>query len=240
MKCDQLARVDACRRVLVVAPHPDDESLGCGGLVATLAERGAAFRFVFVTDGGASHPCSRSWPRPRLVAGRRAEAAEALRRLGVGAEPRLFLELPDAAIPSVLSPEWKSAAARVKTLVLAFQPDLALLPWRRDPHCDHRASWILASTAIACAGCRPLVLEYAIWLEELGAPDDYPRRDEAQAIQFDISRAISLKRAAIAAHTTQTTALIDDDPGGFYLTPSTIDRLTGPTETFWWPLHAGD
>ena len=240
MKSDQLARVDACRRVLVVAPHPDDELLGCGGLVATLARRGAAFRFVFVTDGSASHPRSQSWPRPRLVAGRRAEATEALRRLGVGAEPRLFLELPDAAIPSAPSPAWKSAASRFEALVWAFQPDLALLPWRRDPHCDHRASWTLASTAIAGAGCRPLMLEYAIWLEELGVADDYPRRDEAEAVQFDISGAILLKRAAIAAHATQTTALIDDDPEGFHLTPATISRLTRPTETFWWPLHAGD
>jgi LmbE family N-acetylglucosaminyl deacetylase len=55
-----------------------------------------------------------------------------------------------------------------------------------------------------------------------------------------VSHALSLKRAAIAAHATQTTALIDDDPDGFFLTPATIDRLTQPTETFWWALDAND
>jgi LmbE family N-acetylglucosaminyl deacetylase len=103
MTAERVARIHTCRRVLVVAPHPDDESLGCGGLIATLAWKGAAFRFVFVTDGGASHRHSQSWPRPRLAARREAEATEALRRLGVGAETRLFLGLADAAMPSAHS-----------------------------------------------------------------------------------------------------------------------------------------
>ena len=234
------ADIGAWRRVLVVAPHPDDESLGCGGLVATLAGRGAAFRFVFVTDGSASHPRSQAWPKPRLAARRKAEATQALDRLGVGAQPRLFLELADAAMPTAHSADWQSAAARVAALVREFQPDLALLPWRRDPHCDHRASWALAQTAMLGTDTHPLTLEYAIWLDELGMPGDHPRRDEAEAISFDVGAALSRKRAAIAAHATQTTALIDDDPAGFRLTPATIARLTQPTETFWRPLHARD
>lgn len=237
---ERLARIAAWRRILVVAPHPDDESLGCGGLVATLARRGAAFRFVFVTDGGASHPCSQSWPRPRLAARRKTEAIQALHRLGVGAQPRLFLELADAAMPPPYSADWQSAAARIAALVRELQPDLALLPWRRDPHCDHRASWQLARTAMLCTHARPLTLEYAIWLDELGVPDDHPDRDEAEPIRFDIGRALTRKRAAVAAHATQTTALIDDDPAGFRLTPATIARLTQPIETFWRPLHARD
>jgi LmbE family N-acetylglucosaminyl deacetylase len=240
MSAERVARIHTCRRVLVVAPHPDDESLGCGGLIATLACRGAVFRFVFVTDGGASHRHSQSWPRRRLAARRKAEATEALRRLGVGAETCLFLGLADAAMPSVHSPDWQRATDRVVAVVRTFEPDLALLPWRRDPHCDHRASWTLARSAIGCARCHPLVLEYAVWLEELGGPYDYPRRHEAEAIRFDISHALSLKRAAIAAHSTQTTALIDDDPDGFFLSPATIARLTKPTETFWWTLDAND
>ena len=240
MTNERLERVHACRRVLVVAPHPDDESLGCGGLVATLARNGAAFRFVFVTDGGASHRNSRSWPRCRLAAMREAEAREALRRLGVGSEPRLFLGLADSTMPSAHSSDWQSAADRIAAFVRAFEPELALLPWRRDPHRDHRAAWSLGRSAIGSAGCVPLMLEYAIWLEELGDPNDYPRCHEAEAIRFDVSRALALKQAAIAAHTTQTTRLVDDDPEGFVLTPATISRLTQPTETYWWPLDVND
>src|SRR5690606_16204888 len=46
------------RRITVIAPHPDDESLGCGGLIAALAADGRAVQVVFVTDGAGSHPNS--------------------------------------------------------------------------------------------------------------------------------------------------------------------------------------
>ena len=64
--------------VLVIAPHPDDESLGCGGLLSMLAAAGRSLHIVFVTDGGASHPHSRTWSRSRLALQREQEAAEAL------------------------------------------------------------------------------------------------------------------------------------------------------------------
>jgi LmbE family N-acetylglucosaminyl deacetylase len=234
------ARFDQSRRILIVAPHPDDETLGCGGLVATLSRRGAAFRFVFVTDGGASHPRSRSWPRLRLVAQRQLEAREALRRLGAGHQPRFFFGLPDAAMPAVRSPAWDEAVAQLAAIARAFQPDLAVLPWRRDPHCDHRASWKMAQAALRCSYATPMTLEYAIWLDELGTAEDFPRDDEAELVTFDITAVIAAKSAALAAHRTQTTALIDDDPNGFRLSPATVARLTAGSEIFWQPKHASD
>lgn len=237
---ERLARLAESRKILVVAPHPDDETLGCGGLIATLAPRGVAFRFVFVTDGSASHPRSRSWPRRRLAARRRSEACKALRRLGAGHEPAAFLGLPDAAMPAAQSSTWEVAVTRFAAIAGEFQPDLALLPWRRDPHCDHRDSWSLAQVALSCSLVSPLILEYAIWLDEYGAPEDYPRADEAEPVRIDIAAVIAAKRAAIAAHATQTTALIDDDPEGFRLTSETVARLTTCSETFWWPRNAGD
>ena len=51
----EIERVLSSKKILVVAPHPDDESLGCGGLIAKLAASGSAFCVLFVTDGGASH-----------------------------------------------------------------------------------------------------------------------------------------------------------------------------------------
>jgi LmbE family N-acetylglucosaminyl deacetylase len=80
LDCDTLP----VRNVLVVVPHPDDESLGCGGLIASLAVTGRLFHTVFVTDGGASHPGSREWPRHRVAAQREKEAAAALAHLGIG------------------------------------------------------------------------------------------------------------------------------------------------------------
>jgi LmbE family N-acetylglucosaminyl deacetylase len=219
--------------VLVIAPHQDDESLGCGGLIARLGKASRNFHTIFVTDGGASHLGSREWPRSRVAAQRELEAAEALACLGIGNCPKTFLRLPDANMPVASSPAWNSALAHVLGILQLFCPQLVLLPWRRDPHRDHRDSWRLATDAIANSATQTATLEYAIWLEEFGQPDDFPRADEAERIDFDIAAAVPAKRAAVGAHRSQTTNLIADDPEAFRLTTATIERLTGPIESYW-------
>ncbi|TJV82375.1 MAG: PIG-L family deacetylase, partial [Mesorhizobium sp.] len=80
---------------VIVAPHPDDETLGCGGVAAKKIASGAQVRFVFVTDGAASH---RHLMHPEtLRATREAEAIEAVHRLGASSESVTFLRLPDGA-----------------------------------------------------------------------------------------------------------------------------------------------
>ena len=81
-----------------------------------------------------------------------------------------------------------------------------LLPWRRDPHRDHRDSWHLAWIALQHAGAHPLILEYAIWLDELGAPEDRPRQDEAAPIVLDVSEALGHKQAAAIGRCMRWTA----------------------------------
>lgn len=90
--------------------------------------------------------------------------------------------------------------------------------------------------AFNAAGVKPQILEYAIWLDEIGRPEDHPARGEMEQVRFDITDAVAAKRAAIEAHRTQTTDLIGDDPGAFRLTLATIARLAGPIETYWRPL----
>lgn len=220
-------------RVLVVAPHPDDESLGCGGLIATLKELGRMVFVVFVTDGSASHRASHLWPRDRLTNLRRQEATKALRRLGLARASRTFLDLEDANMPFRGSYVWQKTVTQLQEVLCQFQPDLLILPWRRDPHCDHRNSWLLMQDALRSSQQRPRCLEYAIWLSELGAAEDWPQANEAEPIDVDVINALPRKRHAIAAHRSQTTALISDDPQGFRLSDATIARLTGPLERYW-------
>jgi LmbE family N-acetylglucosaminyl deacetylase len=227
-------------RVLVVAPHPDDESLGCGGLISLLAQNNSAFYILFVTDGSASHRNSKAWPPTRLAALREQEACRALACLGIANAPRLFLRLPDANMPIPGTPAWGGAVATVSDVLRNFKPDLILLPWRRDPHSDHRASWLLSQQALRKATLRPVTLEYAIWLDELGEVGDRPKHGEAEPVRVNVGSALASKRAAIAAHASQTTDLIADDPEGFRLTPKTIGRLTQSTELFWRPIDEGN
>lgn len=223
-------------RLLVVAPHPDDETLGCGGLIASTLAQGGDVHTLFVTDGGASHPPSDLWPRERLARRREEEASEALLRLGLGDRARTFLRLMDAAMPAAGSPPWETALAQVVATVTSFEPDLVVLPWRRDPHCDHRAAFTLASAAIGAAGMAGVArLEYAIWLDELGAPSDFPREGEVEVVELDIADHLRTKEWAAQAHATQLGSIADEAPGGFCLTAATLSRLLTPRERYYRP-----
>lgn len=70
-------------RAVIVAPHPDDEVLGSGGLLQGLAALDRPIQLISVTDGSASHPGSRRWPVERLSVVRPQESAQALHRLGL-------------------------------------------------------------------------------------------------------------------------------------------------------------
>ncbi len=80
---DVLDLVPLGSRAVIIAPHPDDEVLGCGGIMQLLAAAGRPLQLISVTDGSASHPGSQRWTVERLSVVRPQESAEALRRLGL-------------------------------------------------------------------------------------------------------------------------------------------------------------
>src|SRR5665213_2709092 len=83
---------------LIIAPHPDDETLGCGGLIASQARAGQAVDIVFLTDGAASHPGHPTLSPAQLAGARRDEAVAAAAILGVRADRLHFFNLPDSTL----------------------------------------------------------------------------------------------------------------------------------------------
>ena len=224
--------VEAFGRTLVVAPHPDDESLGCGGALGLLARYGLDVRVLVMSDGTGSHPNSQAWPPPRLAALREREIREALAALGLSRADVRFLRLEDTHVPSPDCPGFEDAVARCQDEFEAFRPETLLLPWRRDPHGDHRASWQIADAALEAADLRPRRIEYPVWIWAYPDSDDAPRPGEVTAWRLDVRDALAQKQAAIAAHRSQTTALIDDDPDGFRLLPGMLAHFARPWELF--------
>ncbi len=227
--------VAALGRVAVVAPHPDDEALGCGGLLALLARRGQPACVIVVSDGAGSHPGSAAYPPERLRGLREAETRDALAALGVSEPPR-FLRLPDGAVPHPGDAGFGEAAGLLRDALGAFAPDTGLVPWRRDPHADHRAVWHLAQAAVghrtqaaAPAPCR--TLEYPVWMWERGHADA-PRPGEVDAWRLDVQPALEAKRRAVAAHRSQTTGLIADSPAPFRLSDAMLARALRPWELY--------
>jgi LmbE family N-acetylglucosaminyl deacetylase len=214
--------------VWVIAPHPDDESLGCGGLLADLTDLGTPTWALLLTDGGASHPASADWPRERLARQRLAEWHAALDLLGLPPERRAALNLPDSRLPFLDAAQATSAVAAIRAALAQAAPATVLLPWRRDPHPDHRAAHALILAALEewPAARR---LEYTVWLSERAEAEDLPKPGEAEVWSADVRRQSARKEAAIRCHHSQLGGLIHDDPGGFVLPEDMIGRaVSGP------------
>jgi LmbE family N-acetylglucosaminyl deacetylase len=194
--------------VLVVAPHPDDESIGCGGAVCLHAERGERVHVAFLTSGerGIDGLAAED---ARAV--REAEAAEALAVLGVGR--RDFLRLPDLGVAEHL----ESGALRLAEVLGACPPDLIYLPHPDEAHPDHAAALPLVRAAVRQAlpvGRRPELRAYEVWtpMTRYGWPEDVSRhmarklravrcyRSQLEAFRYDRAvRGLNQYRGVLAA-----------------------------------------
>lgn len=225
-----LAKLEEWGSTLVVAPHPDDESLACGGAIALLRGRNIPVSVLVISDGTGSHPNSCQYPAPVLGKLRQTEALESLQVLGVAAEYVTFLGLRDGEVPGLGTEGFPATLDRCQAYLEHLKPQTILLPWPGDRHRDHRTTWELITTTIADWRPAPQLLEYAVWTG--GQPIETLDLGDRSIWGLDITPVLSQKRTAIACHRSQTTDLINDDPQGFRLTPEVLARFTQPEEIY--------
>jgi LmbE family N-acetylglucosaminyl deacetylase len=156
--------VPAGGRAVVVAPHPDDEVLGTGGLLARLSALGRKVLIIAVTDGTASHPGSPVWPVTRLADVRPQETREALQRLHMRYVRIVRLGLPDGGGNRF---ETHLSAALADHL----RPgDVVFGTWRHDGHPDHEA---VGRAVSSMAGRLDLpFVEIPVWTWHWASPED--------------------------------------------------------------------
>ena len=137
---------------VIVAPHPDDETLAAGGLIATQRSRQIPVTLLAVTDGEAAYP-----DVPDLGRTRRMEQARAAEALGVERDAIIRLELRDSAVA-------ESEAALADRIEACINSDTLLVaPWQRDPHPDHEACGRAAATAASRTGATLICYFFWTW-----------------------------------------------------------------------------
>ncbi|HET9835270.1 MAG TPA: PIG-L family deacetylase [Rhodanobacteraceae bacterium] len=201
----QLAARDAC--LLIIAPHPDDESLATGGLVQRAIAHGARVHIVFVTDGD-----NNPWPqrlletrvrigpreRERWGARRRGEAERALRELGAEHATVHRLGWPDGGVTWKLVDETVAAMAQWRGLLQEIAPTLLVLPDLADRHPDHSALHVLLELVLngMPEARRPQCLCYLL--------HGHAAQDPARQVRFELNETeLARKRKAIHAHRSQ-------------------------------------
>ncbi|WP_335131419.1 PIG-L deacetylase family protein [Nostoc sp.] len=218
----------ACSAALIVAPHPDDETLGCGGAIALLGSLNCDVQVLVISDGTLSHPRSRKYPADKLLALRETETLSALKLLGVEANAVTFCRMQDGSI----STQYQSAVASCRDYITEVAPQIIFLPWRYDPHADHRATWKLVKAALHDLHLSPRLIEYPIWDWDWEQRGSLPASLEVTTWRLDISTVVEVKQQAIAAYRSQITDLIDDDPQGFRLSAEMLANFTRPWEVY--------
>lgn len=178
--------------VVVVSPHPDDETLGLGGTLQRLVAGHANIDLVAVTDGEASHPHV-----PDLAVRRRRELSDALGRLGVAAATRVHhLGVADGAVAT--------SAASVHDAVTALADDetIVLGPHPDDGHADHDAAGRVTAAAARSVGATHLA--YPVWAWQWHDPGATALLDGAVRVDLD-DAVLARKRHALEAFRTQVT-----------------------------------
>ncbi len=217
LACPELRRLRTCSvkppgsgRVVVIAPHPDDEVLGAGGSTAALALQGASVVLIAVTDGEASAP-ERAEELRRV---RPRESARAAATLGMTPSLSYAFGLPDGRV----------RARDVETLLVSIlEPgDLVLAPWAHDGHPDHDEVGRAAQSACAEADAR--LMAYLVWAWHWAQPCELPW-EKACRVELDDVVAWR-KRRALQCFTSQLTG---PEP---ILSSHTVRRLTRDFEVF--------
>ncbi|MGQ0837498.1 PIG-L family deacetylase [Actinokineospora sp.] len=145
----------APRRAVVVAAHPDDETLGAGGVIQALHAAGAQVSLVVATDGEASFPVSSAAERAALGVRRRRELVAALAALGLPDARVHLLGLPDSGLAE------HEAELTERLAGLLHGADCVVVPWPGDPHPDHAAA---GRAGLAAAPVHAHRWSYPIWM----------------------------------------------------------------------------
>jgi LmbE family N-acetylglucosaminyl deacetylase len=212
---------------MILAPHPDDESLGCGGLIAESCARGRPPVVVIMTDGTASHPSSLTYPPARLREVREKETTAALGALGLSSKRLYFLRLPDGGMPES-GAAYDAAITKTKRIYNRHGCKTIFAPWFYDPHCDHQRTQLMAR--VVAIHFKAVLLSYPVWAWLL--PTETIIEEQIKGWRLDISAHLSTKRVAIQNHRSQYADLIADDPEGFILPRELLAVFDQPFEVF--------
>ena len=212
------------RCFLVIAPHPDDETLGCGATIARARHAGIPVHVVVVTDGSGHPPAFAD--KAKLAALRRKETLNACGILGVPPSNVVFLAVPDGLAAAHVG----DVAHQLAELIGRLDPVRIFAPCGLDNHADHRAVAAALRDLVRRGEIEAEIYSYPIWfwfprfLLRAFLDGEFLRVRRIFASDF-----LDLKKRALMSHASQAGAI---DPADAILTPEFLVRFLRPDEYF--------
>lgn len=215
------ALLQGAQRIVIVSPHPDDEVLGCGGLIHHARQAGVPVRLLAVTRGEACYPGHPRWTPERLCAMRADELVRAAAVLGVEAKAIHPLGFPDGGVAAREAPLGETLCAQLDAGDHVF----CTAPW--DGHPDHEAAGRATVFAAHRAGAR--VSAFPVWAWHWSDPDSATPPAPGAARYALGEAAWRAKQRAMACFRSQRDGPGDRPP---ILPPHVIARFARREETF--------
>jgi LmbE family N-acetylglucosaminyl deacetylase len=198
------------KKVLVFAPHPDDETLGCGGIIAKRISEGYEVLIVVMTDGRYAFLNVfgiDSDPRPEeLKEIRKEEVKRAAGILGVPEENLIFLDFVDGTLEN----NEEKAEEKVAEILSKNRPMEIYFPYKRDGHPDHRAAYQIVRNSIRKSGISALTYQYSITHKyaRIGTiADVFFNFLRLSIVRVDVLKFLLLKEAALKEFKSELTAV---------------------------------
>jgi N-acetylglucosamine malate deacetylase 1 len=208
---------------MIFAPHPDDETLGCGGLIALKRSQGAQVWVVLLTNGEASYLYDRTANPTTLPHTRFQEAERAMAILGVPSSHLVCLNQPDGQLNTLSEAQRQALVQALSELIEAHQPEELYVPHKLDVHSDHEMTYSLVKQALVRSSYVATLWQYPVWIFWNRLLFwDLSTKDLANAYRVTIREGLEVKQKAIASYRSQHSVL----PPGF------LQNCLGPYEFF--------
>lgn len=210
---------------VVFAPHQDDETLGCGGVIALKRKQGVPVKVVFLTDG---RECYVNAPAPlpisieELVQSRQQEALTALETLGVPASDVIFLKHHDSTLSSFEGEQRQAIVAELRDLLIDLRPQEVFVPYVNDMHADHIETHRLVKAALQSIDPSIELWQYLVWsLWEYSHLNDVVESKFANLYSVAIDSVRQQKNEALRAYRSQYVPIVQN----FTVLPKTLFRF---------------
>lgn len=213
--------------ILIASPHPDDETLGCGGVIAHGARLACPVTVLAMTNGEASHPGDRAW-QEKLAETRKNEQRNALKALGLADPDVIPLGLPDGGMDHLGGEEYERLGEQILGVLQSRDIRTLFVPAIDDCHCDHR----MTAKLLADVTMRHPVdhfFSYQIWPPDVRA--SWVVANEYKYLH-DIGDVLDLKRAAVYQHRSQLSAMEPGHTEGFQIPQALLEAKLKNRESF--------
>ena len=185
------------RKIVVIAPHPDDEVLGCGGLIAQAARKGVNVKVIVLSGGGAAHDNCCGISGEDVKRERRKLTTESLRNLGLRSDKITFLDWEDGKLPLHDHPDFGSKADELSKLLAQLKLVDVFCPHPFEGWPDHVAAQEITREAIKRSDGKTTLYYYCVWFWVSMPLRKGLMCDWRNAVALDISDVYAQKQKAI-------------------------------------------